>query len=52
MITNEQLGYKAFIQHCLDNDEIESICSLKDYKIMQEQLKNDGFLGQGEGGSK
>jgi hypothetical protein len=35
--------YKEFVQHCLDNNNIEGICSFKDYKKIEEQLKKDGF---------
>ena len=48
METYEKTGYKTFIQHCLDNDDLDAVCNLKDYNKMTEQLKNDGFLGAAE----
>jgi len=36
--------YKEFVQECLDNDNLDGICSLKEYNKMTEQLKADGFM--------
>ena len=36
--------YIKFIKHCLDNNNIDGVCSYKEFKKIDKQLKQDGMI--------